>query len=128
MKAIDIKTKIFNSEDRKKKLVNVPEWDNAELYIRELSSADVKIIYDNNKDRISMFTAIVIAGCVDEDNKHIFCEKDIDSLKDKNFNVVLRLASEIEEYSGLGNTENKEKKKIFKRRTLVSSFFFSRRV
>lgn len=92
---------ILLKNDRPIRIVTVPEWG-GEVNIRKLSFADILRIQKASGGETAEALGELVALSVCDDAGHrIFADADIPELSQKNAQVLLRLASEIQEWCGL---------------------------
>lgn len=119
--------KIVGANDLKSKTIKVKEWG-VDITLREMSGfhraefeRKVSKLNDSKdpKDSVRMMALIVVMTAVGESGNPAFTEKDIDSLANKNFNILNMLSSEalklsemtdgdIEELAGNSKSDQSE--------------------
>lgn len=90
---------ILAADDRQLELVPVPEWG-GEVYVRSLTSEEVRPITDNDNE-MPVGLLVSIAAC-DEDGAPLFTEADIPALERKSVKALKRVVNAAMEINGLG--------------------------
>lgn len=97
MKAADLKKKILAANDTKVKgPVAVPEWANAEVYIKTLSGSERDLFeesYAADKNKALRARFLVLCLC-DADGERLFTDTDVSELGKRNAVVLTRLFDE----------------------------------
>ena len=91
-----LKEKIKAANDRPLKKIIVPEWDNAEIYVRTMTGGQRQRFEEKNlkgRDIILMMLAVCLCNA---DGTPIYTEEELDELGEKNLVVLGRLYGECD--------------------------------
>lgn len=113
------KSEILGIKDVKTKTVTVPEWDNAEVFIKQLTRGQQDEYMNRQfgkfgikqqgkrqsvESDMSLFghdSWLVAQGMCDEDGKRMFTDEEIPALDAKNGEAIGFIAKEILAFSGM---------------------------
>ena len=104
------KQAILGADDLARETVYVKEWG-GDVLVKGLSHGEMAQAQTKARDgsQMDLLIQVVIFGCIDEDGKHIFSQKDVKALMGKNQNPIVTLTNKIFELSGFGLSEEEEK-------------------
>ncbi|ELR66061.1 hypothetical protein C942_00503 [Photobacterium marinum] len=104
------KQAILAADDLPTESVHVPAWGGdvmvKGLSVGEMAKAQRKA---NKGTQLDLMVYVMIYGCVDENGKHLFTEKDVKALLTKNQEPIVEVTNKIFELSGFGLTPEEEK-------------------
>lgn len=111
-----IKDKIFAAADRKRRKVDVPEWE-AEIFVQSMTGTErarFKTLTEKlNKDgrEAEADTWLVLYTATDEQGNRVFSDEDFARLNDKSASILTHIAKEALIVNGLLPESIEEAKK-----------------
>lgn len=96
-----LRDKIFAIDDKARKPVVVPEWNNTTVYVRMLSAAEMNGVLGAKGDLD--WARLLILGVVDESGAQVFSQEDTDAIGKRCNKAVRTLLDAILDINKLGS-------------------------